>query len=173
MLPPPLIEKQGDESVHLPTWFGSPLEPENLGARLVKGTKFCQIGNPQSVEARLAIDQGDVEFVAPGQTVEVMLAQSAEYVYVSKIERVSTENLKTTPTHLSSLHGGDLPTKMDPGGAARPLSPIYEAVVPLPENDKHGLMRIGLIGKAKISTPPRTIWSRLVRYVSHTFNFEL
>jgi putative peptide zinc metalloprotease protein len=173
VLPPPLVEKQGDESVHLPTWHGSPLEPENLGAHLVKGTKFCQVGDPQLLEARLAIDQGDIEFVAPGQKVEVMLTQSAEYVYVSTIERVSTENEKTTPTHLSSLHGGDLPSKADASGAARPLSPIYEAVVPLPENAPNRLMRIGLVGKAKISTPPRTLWARLVRYLSHTFNFEL
>ena len=38
---------------------------------------------------------------------------------------------------------------------------------------KHPLLRIGLVGKAKISTPPRTLWARLVRYLSHTFNFEL
>jgi hypothetical protein len=98
-------------------------------------------------------------------------------VYVSTIERVSTENLKTTPTHLSSLHGGDLPTKMDPSGVARPLSPIYEAVVPLPEYDpktqQPTLVRLGLVGKAKISTRPRTLWSRFWRYMSHTFNFEL
>jgi putative peptide zinc metalloprotease protein len=163
VLPAPLTEKQGDESVHLPGWFGSPLEPENLGARLMTGTKLCQIGNPHSLEARLAIDQGDVEFVAPDQRVEIMLAQSAEIAYVSTIEYVSTENLKTTPTHLSSLHGGDLPTKMDPSGSPRPLSPIYEAVVPLPENDPNHLLRLGLVGRAKISTKPRTLWSRLVR----------
>jgi putative peptide zinc metalloprotease protein len=173
VLPAPLVQKQGDESIHLPTWSGSPLEPENVGAHLVKGTKLCQVGDPQSLEARLAIDQGDIEFVVPGQRVELMLAQSAEYVYVSTIERVSTENEKTTPTHLSSLHGGELPSKMDPSGVDRPLSPIYEAVVPLPESDRHRLLRIGLVGKAKISTPPRTLWSRLVRYLSHTFNFEL
>src|SRR4051812_15928475 len=173
VLPPPLVEKQGDESVQLPTWHGSPMDPENLGAHLVKRTKFCQIGNPQSLEARLSIDQGDIEFVQPGQKVEVMLSQTAEYVYVSTIEHVSTENQKTTPTHLSSLHGGDLPSKADATGAARPLSPIYEAVVPLPESDPNHLLRIGLVGKAKISTPPRTLWARLVRYLSHTFNFEL
>jgi putative peptide zinc metalloprotease protein len=173
VLPPPLIEKQGDESVHLPTWTGSPLYPENLGAHLTKGTKFCQVGEPQSLEARLYIDQGDIEFVAPGQRVEIMLAQDSEYSYISAIERVSTENEKTTPTHLSSLHQGDLPSKADATGAARPLSPIYEAIVPLPESDKSPPLRIGLVGKAKINTPPRTLWARLVRYLSHTFNFEL
>jgi putative peptide zinc metalloprotease protein len=173
VLPPPLVEKQGDESVHLPTWHGSPLEPENLGAHLVIGTKLCQVGDPHSLEARLAVDQNDVEFVAPGQRVEIMLTQTAEWSYVSNIERVSTENVKATPTHLSSLHGGDLPSKADATGAARPLSPIYEAVVPLPETDKGPFLRIGLVGKAKITTAPRTLWARLVRYLSHTFNFEL
>src|SRR6185436_9982141 len=104
VLPAPLTEKQGDEAVHLSGWYGSPLEPENLGARLQTGTKLCQIGNPHSLEARVYIDQGDVEFVAAGQRVEIMLAQSAEVAYVSSIEFVSTENEKTTPTHLSSLH---------------------------------------------------------------------
>jgi putative peptide zinc metalloprotease protein len=173
VLPPPLVEKQGDESVHLPTWQGSPLYPENLGAHLTKGTTFCQVGEPQALEARLYIDQGDIEFIAPGQRVEIMLTQDSEYSYISAIERVSTENEKATPTHLSSLHGGDLPSKADATGAARPLSPIYEAIVPLPESDKSPTLRIGLVGKAKINTAPRTLWARLVRYLSHTFNFEL
>lgn len=173
VLPPPLVEQRSDET-HLPTWHGSPFDPENLGTRLSTGTKFCQIGNPQSLEARLVIDQGDVEFVAPGQQVEIMLEQSADFAYTKcAIERVSTEDLKTSPVHLSSLHGGSLPTKMDPGGLPRPLNPIFEAIVPLPEQDPHHLLRLGLVGHAKISIPPRTLWNRLYRYAAHTFNFEL
>src|SRR5262249_11772251 len=136
--------------------------------------KLCQIGDPHLLEARLVIDQNDIEFVHEDQPVEIMLEQTADYVY-SKcfIENVSTEDLKVSPPHLSSLHGGLLPTKMDPSGVARPLSPIFEAVVPLPEQDPHGLLRIGLVGKAKITTRPRTLWERLYRYAAHTFNFEL
>ena len=174
VLPPPIVEKHGDDNTHLPTWYGSPFDPENIGARLMTGTKLCQIGDPKSLEARLVIDQGDVEFVAPGQKVEIMLNQTADYVYANcEIERVSTEDLKASPAHLSSLNGGSLPTKMDPSGVARPLSPIFEAVVPLPEQDPNGLLRLGLVGNAKISTAPRTLFSRLWRYAVHTFNFEL
>lgn len=174
VLPPPLVEKHVDDGTHLPTWSGSPFDPENVGARLTTGTKLCQIGDPRSLEARLVIDQGEVEFVLPGQRVEIMLAQSTDYAYTNcYIERVSTEDLKTSPTHLSSLHGGSLPTKMDASGVPRPLSPIFEAVVPLPEKDDYGLLRLGLVGRAKIITPPRTLWERLYRYASHTFNFEL
>jgi putative peptide zinc metalloprotease protein len=173
VLPPPLVDKRGDESTHLPTWSGSPLEPENLGATLVAGTKLCQIGEPNQLEARLIIDQGDVAFVEPGQRVEIMLDQSAEYVYVSKIEQRATETLKKTPNNLSSLQGGPVATQMGPSGMPRPLNPVFEAVVPLPEQDPHGLLRIGLVGRAKITTAPRTLWERIYRYAVRTFNFEL
>jgi putative peptide zinc metalloprotease protein len=173
VLPPTLIPDQSSADSQLPTWSGSPLEPENLGATLVRGTKFCQIGDPNRLEARLVIDQGDVELVAAGQRVDIMLQQSAEYVYVSQVEKVSSEDLRTSPVHLSSLHGGDLATKMDASGVPRPLNPVFEAVAPLPEEDSRGLMRIGLVGQAKITTAPRTLGSRLWRYLSRTFNFEL
>jgi hypothetical protein len=62
---------------------------------------------------------------------------------------------------------------MDASGIARPLNPIFDAIVPLPDQDPHGLLRIGLVGKAKITTAPRTLFSRLYRYAAHTFNFEL
>ena len=101
------------------------------------------------------------------------MTQAAGYVYVSQIEKVSTENLKVSPAHLSSLQGGELPTKADAGGVPRPLNPVYEAVVPLPEQDQHGLLRVGLVGRAKVITTPRTLAMRLWRYFSRTFNFEL
>jgi putative peptide zinc metalloprotease protein len=173
VLPPPLVEDRPEFGNQLDTWSGSPFDKENIGALLVTGQKFCQIGEPHRMEARLVIDQGDVEFVLPGQRVEIMLNQSADYVYVSKIENVSNKDLKITPTHLSSLHGGPLPTQMSKSGVAEPLGAVFEAIVPLPEEDPDGLLRIGLVGRAKISTAPRTLIDRLYRYVSRTFNFEL
>ncbi|MFO0790438.1 MAG: hemolysin D [Pirellulales bacterium] len=174
VLPPTIVEKHSEDAAHLPPWSGSPFDPENIGARLVVGTKFCQIGDPKSLEARLAIDQNDVEFVLPNQKVEIMLDQTADYVYTNcYIERVSTEDLKITPQHLSSLHNGPLPSKADATGNPRPLNQIFQAVVPLPSEDPHNLLRIGLVGRAKITCAPQTLFKRLSRYVLHTFNFEL
>jgi putative peptide zinc metalloprotease protein len=172
VLPPTLQPEQKHDDAQLPTWSGSPFMPENVGAVLMKATKFCQIGDPKRLEARLVIDQGDVELVAKGQKVEVMLRQSADFVYVSHVENVSSEDLKASPVRLSSLSGGDLPTKMDDSGVPRPVGLVFEAVVPLPE-DTHDVLRIGLVGEAKITTAPRTLWSRIYRYVARTFNFEL
>jgi putative peptide zinc metalloprotease protein len=171
VLPPALVPKQTADA-QLPNWSGSPLKPENLGATLMVPTKFCEIGDPRWLEARLYVDQGDIELLAPGQKVEIMLHQSAGHVYVSSIEKVASKDLKMSPVHLSSLHGGELPTKMDESGTPRPIGLIYEVTVPLPE-DQLDLLRIGLVGRAKITTAPRTLGSRLYRYLSRTFNFEL
>jgi putative peptide zinc metalloprotease protein len=171
VLPPTLVANQTADG-QLPTWSGSPLDEENLGATLMTGNKLCEVGDPRWLEARLVIDQGDVDLVQRGQKVEVMLAQSADFVYVSEIERIEEKNLKVSPVHLSSLSGGELPTKMDDSGVARPMGQVFEALVPLPE-DQYELMRIGLVGKAKITTAPRTLGERLYRYLSRTFNFEL
>jgi putative peptide zinc metalloprotease protein len=173
VLPPTLVEKQPDAETQLKRWSGSPFDRENLGATLVAGTKLCQIGDPHRLEARLVIDQGDIDLVDAGQTVEILLAQSAKQVYESKIERKATEDLKVSPPHLSSLHGGPLPTQMSADGVPRPLSPVYEARAPLPDDDTNGLLRIGLVGRAKIRTRPRTLLFRVARYASRTFNFEL
>jgi putative peptide zinc metalloprotease protein len=173
VLPPPLVEKQVDESTHLPPWYGSPFDKENIGATLVAGTMFCQIGEPNRLQARLIIDQNDDALVWPDQKVEIMLDQSAEFVYKSRILERGSETVKQTPVHLSSLSGGPVPTQMSPDGVGRPLTPAFDALVPLPFEDPHGLLRVGLVGRAKITTKPRTLWDRLYRYAARTFNFEL
>ena len=175
VLPPPLVEKQGDERSTCRLGPARRSIRENIGATLTIGTKLCQIGDPQSLEARLVIDQGDVEFVAPGQNVEIMLDQSAEYVYVEQDRaRLDAKTVKTSPTHLSSLHGGSLPTQMDPGGSRPAAEPdLRSPRAAARGRSEHGLLRIGLVGRAKITTAPRTLWSRLYRYAARTFNFEL
>ncbi len=173
ILPPPLVEDQGRAAASLPTWSGSPFDRENLGAWLAPGTKLCQIGEPNRLKARLIISQDDSSFVHAGQRVEIMLEQSSEFVYVSTIEDRGNETVKETPPHLSSLKGGPLPTQMSPDGRARPIGTMFDAFVPLPEDDPNGLLRIGLIGRAKITIEHRTLWNRLYRYAARTFNFEL
>jgi putative peptide zinc metalloprotease protein len=173
VLPAPLVEKQPDAEVKLAGWSGSPFDRENRGATLVAGSKLCQIGDPRRLEARLVIDQGDIDLVEEGQRVEIILAQSAERTYESTIERKASENLDASPPHLSSLHGGSLPTQMTADGVPRPLTPVFQALAPFPEDAESDLLRIGLVGQAKISTRPRTLLFRLYRYFSRTFNFEL
>ena len=160
MLPPTLVPKQTADA-QLPTWSGSPLKPENLGAMLMIGTKFCEIGDPRWLEARLVIDQGDIELIAPGQKVEIMLHQSADYVYVSQIEKVASKDLKVEPgasVEPARRRAADEDGRRRRAAADRPGVRSRRCRCRKTSTD---VMRIGLVGRAKITTRPATLGSRL------------
>lgn len=178
IIPPELVPEPEYTDGELKTWWGTPLDKRNLGATLETGTKFCNIGDPSVLEARMLVEQDYSADVQVGQTVYVLLNQSAadnlmsiEY-YSSKIHDVEKgKEVPASPSRLSSLHGGPLPTQMDAQGIPRPLTPHYYAYAQLPRDE--GRLRVGLVGMAKIAIPDRTLWDRLKRYAARTFNFEL
>jgi putative peptide zinc metalloprotease protein len=172
--PPVLRPSGGDPQLDLPAWSGSPLDRENLGATLMPegpGNLFCQIGDPYQWEAVLVIDQDDIDWVRQGQQVRLMFEESANHVFVSKIDHRSTDVMQSAPPRLASTSGGPLPAQADPDGTVRPLHTSYQAVVRL--DNRSGLLCNGLIGRARVTTGPRTLASRLARYLSRTFNFDL
>ncbi len=173
VIPPPLVS--GDNGDALPQWSGSPLQKRNLGAFLTPGERglFCRIGEPGKLQAELVIDQSDLEDVEEGQQVEMVFDQEFDrnIQHVSYIESIASEEMKSTPQRLSSQSGGSLASEVDDTGRPVPLSTSYEAMVPI--DDPAGTLRVGLTGTAKIQVAPKTIWTRIWRYISHTFSFEL
>ena len=93
-------------------------------------------------------------------------------VMTGRIAEIAPEEMKATSPRLAGQAGGDVATQVDERGMARPLSTSYAASVPI-DASKHGALRVGLTGRAKIHTAPRTLGSRLWRYISRTFSFEL
>ncbi len=173
VIPPTVKDNRGQDPRGLPSWAGTPFDKVNAGAVLQQGTVFCQVGDPDKLEARLAISQSDNELVLVGQKVEIMLDQSTDVVYHSKITRKASESISQTPARLSSLTGGKLATQADETGVPRPLDPHFFAEAPLRgDRGPEGMLRVGLVGKAKIRTAPRTLWERLTRYFWQTFNFD-
>lgn len=177
VIPPTLYDPPEGDDRELKGWKGTPLDKENIGATLEPPTPFCKVGPADKFEARLAIEQSDIDFLQEGQRVEVMLDRATDLTYTGRLGERSGEAMKTTPPRLSSLAGGPLATQMDKGGTPRPLSPHFEAIVPFvpPENmspaarQAHSLLKVGATGRAKIHIPDRTIWDRLKRYLSRTF----
>ena len=167
-------DRKQDDEVQLAGWTGTPLDPENLGAALSpqgQQNLLCQIGDPNAWDAIMVIDQDDVDLVAEGQTVRLMFEQSAYHVFVSTVANRATDVLTAAPPRLASTNGGPLAAQATPEGTVRPLDTSYQAIARL--DDPRGMLRTGLIGRARIETRPRTIAERLYRYLSRTFNFDL
>ncbi|MGL4513563.1 MAG: HlyD family efflux transporter periplasmic adaptor subunit [Lacipirellulaceae bacterium] len=181
VLPATYVTPRAVDDKELVAWHGTPLDEKNLGATLEPGDRLCQVGDPERFEARLAVHQDDIDLVAEGQRVRLMLNQSTHLTYVGKIDRISRDEMPTTPPRLSSLTQGPIPTETDQSGAPRPLSPHYDAIVPLVTRDAlpdaakqaHDLLRLGVVGEAKVAIAPRTLWKRAWRYLTKTVNFDL
>ena len=172
--PPRRHESKSDQQVELASWSGSPLDEENLGAMFLPEGPYnmlCQIGDPNLWDAVLVINQRDLDLVSEGQEVRLMFDESTSHVFISSIQYVATEEMEAVSPRLASPSGGPVPARADPDGVVRPLSTSYQAVVPL--DNSLGLFRNGLLGQARIKTKPRTLASRLYRYLSRTFNFDL
>jgi putative peptide zinc metalloprotease protein len=174
VLPPPLTPRRGDPDERLPTWAGTPLEPDNLGAHLDQGTLFCQVGDPRKLEAILVIDQADRNLIDDREhpAVDIKLEGFAATTIHSNIAQVSEDPLKVAPKRLSNKSQGELATKTDTEtGVERPMSTSYQASAPF--DDPNGQYRLGLRGQARVYTKWVSLGSRLWRLVSHTFNFKL
>ena len=171
IIPPPNISKPSDDPSRLPTWFGSPFDLRNRHALLVEGTPICQVGDPSQVEAIFAIDQGDIEFVHPGQDIEIFVDQLPGRSLRTQLHQVSRLDMKIAPKGLSSKNGGDVITQTDASGQERPMNTTYQANANL-ESDSNELL-IGATGQAKIRTGYQTVASRVWRYICQTFDFSV
>jgi putative peptide zinc metalloprotease protein len=175
IIPPPRVpDRPSTGRDELNTWTGTPLDPKNLGAVLSADSQqslFCQIGDSNAWDAALVIDQDDAVLVREGQEVRLMFEESADHVFVTRLERPATEALEHAPPRLSSTNGGSLPAKQEQDGSLRPLSTSYLANAPL--DNRSGLLRNGLTGRARITVDPQTIAKRVGRYLSQTLNFKL
>lgn len=172
VIPPPFREPQDTADGRLPGWTGSPLEQRNRGAMLTADDVICEIGAPDSFEAVLIIDQGDVQLVREGQAVDMKLDSRRLETFSGMITEKSNEPLESASMSMSSQTGGDLQTEIDPTtGQIKPRNVSYQARVPL-EMDEIPI-RPGYRGSAKIHVDPMSLGNRLWRVIAKTFNFEL
>ncbi len=133
---------------------------------------ICEIGVPDAHEAVLIIDQGDIQMVREGQSVDMKLDAMRLKTFSGVITEKSNEPIDSTSVSMSSQTGGDLQTEIDPAtGQVKPRSVSYQARVPL--NFDSQIMRPGYRGSAKIHVDPMSLGSRLWRVIAQTFNFEL
>jgi putative peptide zinc metalloprotease protein len=155
----------------LAAWTGRPLELRNVGAYLEASTLVCRIAQPGQLEAILAIDQEELDFVAAGQRVDLLLQQLPGKKIAGQIDRVADENMQAIPARLTARAGGSLETRTDAAGIEQPLSVVYQANVPL--DDPSEQIAIGATGLAKIHAGYQPLYARLWRAACRTFRFEM
>jgi len=167
----PRVPTQDRAATELANWHGTPLDPHNLQAYLDEGVPICIIGHPQQLEAVLAIDQGDLEFVQSGQSVELLLEPLPGRRFRSELEQLSQTDMKVAPTSLSSKAGGRIVTRTAADGQEQPYRTTYQGSAPI--DDPAGMLYVGATGQARIHTGYQTLARRAWRYLLQTFNLDV
>ena len=170
IIPPPNLPHQPISDVVLPTWDGSPLDPENHQAFLPRQVLFCTVGDPAEMRAVLVCEQSDVSFLQTGQPVTLMFDEYPSIRYRSEISEVSSNEMRGVPRELSQTHGGPIAVKPGKDGSEVAMLRSYEAFVPLGDLDVE--LRSGFRGRAKVRVGSATLGWRTWRYIRTVIKFR-
>jgi putative peptide zinc metalloprotease protein len=150
---------------------------ETRGQYLKPGKPFMEIGDPHKLEAHLILDQSDVNLIihpdnGKNPTAGVKVYGTTETTRKSYVGEVAQRNSEEIRPELSNAAGGEIATKQDPKtGQAKPISAVYEVVIPIDNPDL--LLQPSLRGFAKIDAGHSTLAWWLWRLVTKTFHFTL
>jgi putative peptide zinc metalloprotease protein len=151
-------------------WFkpGKPSDPEHQADK----PHFCEIGDPQKLEAHLILDQSDINLLQPGSTAWLKIDGKAEITYKSEVGTIAPRASDQVPPELSNLAEGEIAAKPDPKtGAAKPMNAVYEIIIPVDNANLE--LEPGLRGFAKIDGGTYTLAWWLLRWWNKVFNFQL
>ena len=122
-------------------------------------------------EAILLVSEEELEFLRPGQHVDLYPTSLPAEKLVAQIEHLSQQELQAAPASLSLKAGGNLATRTDEQGVERPVEVTYQASAPV--DDDAGRLLAGTTGQAKIHAGYQPLATRLWRGLCRTFRFEL
>jgi putative peptide zinc metalloprotease protein len=169
----PAASKPAEERtrLRLASWSGRPLELRNVGAYLESSTLLCRIAEPGRLEAIVAIDQDDLDFVHSGQRVDLLLNSQPGQRLAGCLDHIAQQNMEAASSRLAAKAGGEMATRTDRSGVERPLSVIYQANVPV--DDASGQIVVGATGLARIHAGYQPLWQRTWRAACRTFYFKM
>ncbi|HEX5105719.1 MAG TPA: HlyD family efflux transporter periplasmic adaptor subunit, partial [Pirellulaceae bacterium] len=118
VIPPPAVAGPSDQD-ELPGLTGTPLDAENQGCRLEAGSSFCQIGDPERLQAVIIVNEADVQRLRPGQLVRLNLQQTPGEIRTGRVREVARVNAGDVPPEL--ITANLLPIRRGASGQPGPI----------------------------------------------------
>ena len=171
VIPPPNVVPTPPVNGELPTWGGTPLDPENLNSYLAADTLFCYIGTAKEFETVILIDQSDLKLVQSEQPVKLVVEQFRDSVMEGTVSFVAQKELEEVPRELSQTNGGPVAVKPTPAGE-KPLLKLYEVKGDLAASGLRNSLLNGCYGVSKIRVGKMSLAGRTMRYLQNLINFR-
>ena len=166
VLAPPETPDPPRDGLMLPTWFGSPMDPRNLGCYLARGSLFCLLGEEDQYDAVLFVRQDDIGYVQPGQATRIALAQTDAAILRGTVRELAKIDAHEIPPSL----GKELLVRQDRQGRRQLDGAVFQVRVDLDKHDRSLLDAAS--GRAKIIVAPQPLGRRLLRALQQTLTFE-
>lgn len=167
------LRTDGPTTNDVPFWFGTPLDVENTGCFLRRGTLLCQIGQAGHVQGTVYLSQAQVELVRPGQAVTIKSKALPSASFRGTMVDVGSTGHPEIPLEIA--RSGLVPHRTNKEGRPESSEPIYVARVEIQNGSFEANEAVPMhhtIGAVHIQVDAQSIGTRLARFVYSTFSFD-
>ena len=162
--------KSGQE---VQVWSGTPMDAENIGCVLTRGTTFCEVGDAGSFQASAYLTQSQVELVRSGQSVTLKSTASPGATFRGSISEVGTAVTPEIPLEIAA--NGVVTRRTNRNGRMESAEPLFVARIVFSIESLRGNNLLPLhhsIGRVRIQIEPQSLGSRIARFVFSTFAID-
>ena len=125
LAPDARVEDSNPEVIEF--WRGTPLQTENLGSYLKRGTLVCKVGSRERIEGTAYLTQSQVELARAGQSVTLKTVVLPGVAFQGRIVEVASTREEELPSVI--FRSGQIPGIILKEGRMEALDPIYVAIV--------------------------------------------
>lgn len=168
VIPAPHKVDQGDSDRFLVQWSGSPLDEKNRGCLLRRGELLCLIGDAHALQARLFVDQDQIELIRVGDPVSILFDGNSIHSIQGTVNEISTDQSVQIPRNLSANPALGLERKED--GTVALIDGAYSVTAVLDETSPQEILP-GTCGRAVVVGRTQTLWQIVSRFIQLNFRF--
>lgn len=170
VVPPPNVFAKSSVAGEPGGWSGTPFDTKTYGAYLDQGTWFCSVAEPDRWEAVLMIPQSDVQLIAEGNDLRMMLDEYPGDWLHGTLIRAASERVDHLPRELTRIAGGPLAGSAGDDSGDQPLLDYFQATARVDSKDLK--LAQGFRGRAKVYVGRFTLAWRVGRFFRTVFNFS-
>ncbi len=152
----------------LAQWSGNALDEKNRGCLLRRGELLCLIGDSSALQARLFVDQDQIELIRRGDPVSILFDGNSVHSIQGTVQEVSTDQSVQIPRNLSANAALGLERKED--GTVALIDGAYSVTVTLDEKSPQEILP-GTCGRAVVIGRTQTLWQIAARFIQLNFRF--
>ena len=169
----PLTIKTTMNPNEVQTWSGLPMDPENLGCVMNRGTPFCEIGDSRNFQGTVYLSQSQIELVKPGDVVNLKSEAFPSVTFQGKVSEVGASTNLELPVEVAT--SGIVPSRSNRTGRLESAEPVFLAKVDIAQESLRGDRVLPFhhsIARVSIQIDSQSLGERLARFVFSTFAID-